>query len=250
MNGALIKLGEISQDYYSKHKHLKEVVTPSIPIMYFGNYEAYAKSKLKIITVGLNPSNIEFQKNTKSEISFYRFPKWEKEQNFLASLNDYFETGKAYDKWFRMGFEKVLNGLDASYYSKENRDNIALHTDIFTPLATNPTWTKISKETKEELLLEGHEIWKKLVDILKPDIIITALSANDQKQIELLNKMDFIKVDKTKTGKTRKYPFFIQKATYNDIYTIVGRTNNIPFGNISHEMKVEIGERILKDFKK
>jgi len=36
------------------------VVKPSIPIVYFGDDHQYAASPLKIVTVGLNPSNAEF----------------------------------------------------------------------------------------------------------------------------------------------------------------------------------------------
>lgn len=250
MKNDLLDLANITQSYYTKNIQLPEVVKPSIPIMYFGDYEAYEKSKLKIITVGLNPSNIEFQKNSKSSLSYFRFPKWEKDKNYIAALNDYFKTEQSYDNWFDMGYENVLNGLDASYYSKKEKNNIVLHTDIFTPIATNPTWTKLSNTTRIKLQNEGFEIWKRLVEILKPDIILSALSKKDCNYIELKNKADLIKMEFTKDGKQREKPYAIQKAIYNNTYIVLARTVNIPFGDISHENKLEIGKLILADYNK
>lgn len=250
MKNDLLELAKITQSYYTKNIQLPEVVNPSIPIMYFGDYEAYEKSKLKIITVGLNPSNIEFQKDSKSNLSYFRFPKWEKDNNYIEALNDYFKTEQSYDNWFDMGYENVLNGLDASYYSKKQKNNVVLHTDIFSPIATNPTWTKLSNNTRIKLQNEGFEIWKKLVEILKPDLILTALSKKDSTCIELKNKTDLIKIEYTKDGKQRKKPYTIQKAFYNNTYMVLARTVNIPFGDISHENKLEIGKLILADFNK
>jgi hypothetical protein len=250
MKNDLLELAKVTQSYYLKNSELPEVVNPSIPIMYFGDYEAYLKSKIKIITVGLNPSNIEFQKDSKSSLSYFRFPKWENDKDYIGALNNYFETGKSYEKWFEMGFENVLNGLNASYYSKKEKQNIVLHTDIFTPIATNPTWTKLSSETKNNLQNEGLGIWKRLTEILKPDIILTALKKNDCNYIELKNKTDLIKIDYTKEGKKHQRPYSIQKAIYNNTYIIIGRTVNIPFGDISHEKKIEIGKLILADYNK
>ena len=36
------------------------LVRPSIPVLFFGDDERYVSSALKVITVGLNPSRLEF----------------------------------------------------------------------------------------------------------------------------------------------------------------------------------------------
>ena len=46
--------------YFARYKSQSFVVNPSIPILYFGDEVAYRKSKLKVITVGKNPSLNEF----------------------------------------------------------------------------------------------------------------------------------------------------------------------------------------------
>jgi hypothetical protein len=46
------------------------LVTPSAPILFFGDLQHFKKSKLHVITVALNPSRLEFPPNTR----FRRFP--------------------------------------------------------------------------------------------------------------------------------------------------------------------------------
>jgi hypothetical protein len=41
------------------------VVKPSLPILFFGNSDEYFASPIKIITVGLNPSRVEFPQHLK-----------------------------------------------------------------------------------------------------------------------------------------------------------------------------------------
>jgi len=46
------------------------IVRPSMPILFFGDSRRYECSTLKVITVGLNPSKLEFPNND----PFRRFP--------------------------------------------------------------------------------------------------------------------------------------------------------------------------------
>ena len=53
----------------------KNVIVDTMPILYFGNLDAYKKSKLKIVTVSLNPSDMEFKKKkSDKDYDFFRFP--------------------------------------------------------------------------------------------------------------------------------------------------------------------------------
>ena len=57
--------------YHFKQFEKEEyVVAPSLPILYFGDTNKYLKSKLKVITVGKNPSNVEFRLNSSEKYSF------------------------------------------------------------------------------------------------------------------------------------------------------------------------------------
>ena len=129
-------LSSIIDEYwedFQKKKDYDFIVKPSIPIVWFGNMEAYLKSAFKVVTVAINPSNIEFEP-TKFEIqegktnNFLRFPDAQRiyergllnendKQVLFNMLNNYFEI-KPYKKWFAW-FERSFSFLrkDVSYYS-------------------------------------------------------------------------------------------------------------------------------------
>ena len=119
------------------------VVRPAIPILYFGDSHRYFSSPLRIVTVGLNPSSLEFL----TDCRMRRFPAaaspsvQRDHQCHLAALDAYFRsTSDPYKSWFG-SFEPILNGMDASFY--DGQISTALHTDLCSPLATDPTWSKL-----------------------------------------------------------------------------------------------------------
>lgn len=170
-------LSNIIDSYWSdyiKHKDKDYIVSPSVPIIWFGNMEAYKDSRRKIVTIAINPSHIEFKDN--GESSFFRFPNaknlYKKEtlshsdKILLASdFNAYFQN-EPYMKWFDY-YEKPLNALNASYKSGKN---IALHIDIYTALASEPTWGALSPQRKEAIT--NIELFKNLLAYLKPNIVL------------------------------------------------------------------------------
>lgn len=96
---------------------LNLAVRPAIPILFFGDSEAYFASTLRIITVGLNPSGKEFPTDDR----FVRFPAVQPDSTVAAerdptrhisALNGYFRTNP-YRIWFN-SFEPILNGFDSS----------------------------------------------------------------------------------------------------------------------------------------
>ncbi|NJQ98564.1 MAG: hypothetical protein HC784_15180 [Hydrococcus sp. CSU_1_8] len=103
-----------------------------------------------------------------------RFPDWEEKQDYAAALNSYFECNP-YKSWFS-SYEPILEGINASYYSSSNQINRAIQTDICSPIATEPTWTKLSGDTHEELFNVGFQLWQELIGILKPDIILISIA--------------------------------------------------------------------------
>lgn len=120
-------------------------VSPAVPILFFGDVDAYASSPLCILTVGLNPSSEEFP----ARRPFKRFPlaadvKAADRQRYVRALSAYFRTDP-YGVWFR-NFEPLLNGARSSYYP--GRDSTALHTDIYSPVATTPRGASSPKPIK------------------------------------------------------------------------------------------------------
>ena len=123
---------------FDRATELPSRVTPAAPILFFGNLDAYCASPLRLLTVGLNPSLHEFPTGE----PFQRFPfligtSTDREPGrYLDAMSDYFRTDP-YRKWFDRALEPLLNGAGASYYAGET--STALHTDICSPVATNPT---------------------------------------------------------------------------------------------------------------
>lgn len=158
-------------------------VACSIPILYSGKVSEYEQSALRIITVGLNPSDAEFRCDRK--VRAYDF-QCRDASEIERVCSKYFEC-HPYTRWFN-AYERVLQPLGASYYGrsypcKENvpawwrcQDNRAVHTDLLTPLVTRPTWSKLCAATQRELSSKGVALWRELVGVLKPDLILISVS--------------------------------------------------------------------------
>ena len=218
-----------------------------IPIHWFGNRKAYKKSTVRVVTVGLNPSDKEFRENDNMPFSTkLRFPLYKKgkPETLELALNDYFKANPY--SWFKH-FECVLNGMGVSYYDCQEYPYHALHTDICTPWATDPTWSKLSNKEREELYAEGHKQWLNLIAKLKPDVIIASVARDYLAKLGIIDtQKEFCKFDLTKDGKKRKRPEMVWKYEFNGIPFINGRTRNTPFGSLSKESKHFVGEQIKK----
>lgn len=154
------------------------LVDPSIPIAWFGSLPGYMASSLRVITVGLNPSRLEFP----SRDPFVRFPKAvelggerlfpEGKTAYAEAMNEYFQIAP-YSAWFRPSFEEVLLGMGASFYG--GAENVAIHTDLFSPIATDPTWSRLGA-ARDALGREGVRLWHDLVRLLEPDVIVVSIA--------------------------------------------------------------------------
>jgi hypothetical protein len=247
-------MGMISQEliektfeYFDKHSSNKAIVSPSLPILYFGDLEAYEHSKLKVVTVGKNPSDNEFRLNKNQDFSFVRFSKWNtNRRNLTESLNPYFKK-RPLKQWFS-SFEPILNGLSASYY--KGAENIAIHTDICSPLATNPTWSKLPKSTHEELYNEGFQIWKALIEELQPDVMLVSIPRALFISVFKSKPIELIRFKKKKDGENRKQPYVVEQYDYElkskkKVKVIFGQAANKPFDTIHDQQKFEIGSLCL-----
>ena len=183
-------INEVMKEFNELSKNSKyKIVKPSIPILWFGNVEKYFKSEVKIITVGINPSCMEFKKNKKLnqyDITF-RFPDYIAKctPSLYLAYNNYFKENP-YKKWFNENFKNVLEKFNASYYENQKFPNIAIHTDIASQYATYPRWGKLGKNVKEELTKRGIKNWHKLMEILEPDVIL--FSSNATQYVKEINK--------------------------------------------------------------
>lgn len=218
------------------------VVDPAVPVLYFGDRDAYFSSPWRVITVGLNPSRAEFPRDD----PFQRFPLArglaEGNDDYLAALDTYFKTDP-YKSWFS-SYESLLNGLDASYYPGAR--STALQTDLCSPVATDPTWTKLSRETRETLISDGAVLWHELVRELRPDAIIVSIARAHLARIQFDAGEPFEISRLEEEGRSRPY---VTEGRWLDIdghrsLMVFGQAAHHPFGLVSNMAKLGIGGRI------
>lgn len=234
---------------------LPHLVRPAVPILFFGDSVAFLGSPLKAITVGLNPSREEFP----GDDPFRRFPGCSEHQSdaepdlqgYLAALNEYFSTSAdPYKAWFNPSFGEILHGMGVSYY--DDAESTAVHTDLCSPLATDPTWTRLGQAERTALQREGVELWHDLVEALQPDVLLLSLRR------DLLGEIGFRAVEEprvvftvveTRAGRRRTLPYRVEAArrrlaSGKEPLFVFGRASQTPFGSVSAADKRLIGARI------
>jgi hypothetical protein len=245
MNQHIELLANKAWGEFNNKVHEPYIVNPSCPILYFGNFPEYLKSSCKIVTVGLNPSDVEFTDNGNTSVDLrFRGSSETNMADYCNALNNYFEYNP-YNKWFS-SYENILNGLNASYYQCADKKNRALHTDICSCLATNPTWSKLNNEVKKELQTTGKALWSELILLLKPHIVLIAVPKGILDTLPLRDEIQNISPAQgiTQYANLGKVDF---EENYSPII-VVGRTRNMPFGAITKEDKKTIGKKILEHF--
>ena len=160
---------------FDRASGLPSRVTPAVPILFFGDLNAYLTSPLRVLTVALNPSLYEFPVDE----PFRRFPLAGDSGNrepgrYLDAMSAYFYT-YPYDRWFRH-FEQVLNGAGSSYYTGEAAST-ALHTDICSPVATDPTRNDLGEAAHATLVADGCPLWHMLLKVLRPQIVALSVAS-------------------------------------------------------------------------
>lgn len=220
------------------------MVVPSVPILYFGDSRAYERSEVRVITVGLNPSREEFPRSD----PLSRFPTSplvgeDDLERYLSSLDAYYRT-LPYTRWFNGAFESLLNGFESSYY--EGRNSTAIHTDLCTPLATDPTWSRLDNAERALLEPDGKSLWHALVDALEPDVVLVSVARQH------LGKITFAideppRVLYTIDGPNRRTPYQVEVFRHalpsgKHPLFVFGRASQTPFGSISRAEKKRVGE--------
>jgi hypothetical protein len=233
---------------YERSSTHEFVIKPAIPILFFGDSKRYFSSSLKVITVGLNPSRKEFPDHDR----FSRFPAVREAtqrtgSQHLAALDAYFYTDP-YKQWFA-SFEPILNGLECSYYT--GHDNRALHTDLCSPIATSPTWGKLSKQQRSLLEPDGLCLWHLLVKALMPDIILVSVAERYLQHIQfrsLAHPQLIWSLDRQRPFDVWGTP--IQVHASKPSLQVFGRAAQTPFGKVSRSKKVDIGAAIKEEWKR
>jgi len=227
----------------------QHAVDPAIPILYFGDLTAYLRSPLRVVTVGLNPSRLEFP----GDSPFRRFSnaanllpiRADTYDTYFDSLDNYFETDP-YEDWFK-SFNSVLCPLTASFWP--GCTNFVIHTDICSPVATDRGWNKLPPWAKAHLLEKGPGLWRDLIALLKPHILLAPVRG------EYLLKAGLPDVRSWTTlydcechpSKTARF-MYAQLSPDQKSLVIHGPCFNKPFLPFGRTDKQKIGGRILTEY--
>ena len=225
-------------------------VSPAVPVLFFGNLDAYHSSSTRILTVGLNPSWHEFPKDS----PYQRFPLAEgvaanDPDRYLAALSDYFRVDP-YRGWFG-SFEPMLNGLEASYY--DGGPSTVLHTDICSPVATDPTWRRLGPAHRKVLEEDGVPLWHSLVKMLRPQVVLLSVAQPllTRIQFKVLSEWKVVHVfERTKYCEPRKQPIKVS-AQWREIGSeltllVFVRAAQTPLGRLGKTQKREAGAIVVE----
>ena len=228
-------------------------VTPAIPILFFGDLDAYRNAPLRVLTVGLNPSLHEFP----ADEPFRRFPLVEscfdrKPSRYLDAMSAYFRTDP-YRGWFST-FEPLLNGMEASYW--EGGVSTALHTDICSPVATNPTWSRLGEPVRSDLAADGGPLWHRLLEALRPHIVALSVAKAHLDRIRFASTTNWEVIrafERTASGGLRSRPYEI-RARWYDVggersLFVFGAAAQKPFGTLAAGQKRKTGELLLEAYR-
>lgn len=217
------------------------VVGPAVPVLYFGDQSAYTRSRTRVITVGLNPSQAEFP----AAARFSRFPSADNvgpEERYLNSLDRYFAVDPLW-RWFNT-YRGLLEGLESSF---ETSTNTALHTDLGSPVATSPTWSRLSPSMRREIATTGLPLWADLVRHLLPHVILVSVARQWLDLIRFPVTEDLGVVETLTARRKRPYPFRARRVRVtpeHDALLISGPGSTTPFGNVSRIDQRRVGAMI------
>ena len=227
-------------------------VNPSVPVLFFGDADAYDKSPLRVVTAGLNPSWREFPAGN----PFCRFPlaagiAADDRDRYLDAMSAYFQTCP-YWTWFRH-LDPLLEGMGAGY--RPGHPSTALHTDICSPVATDPTWSKLDPGDRQLLQADGVPLWHRLMEALQPHIVVLAIAGRHLSDIEFEPVDDewrLLHVVDTKVGgDPREPPYKVQARRYavgstEALFVLCpARRSPLPIGTAQ---KHQLGAIILDDY--
>ena len=245
MSKAVSTLTAETWSAFDRAAALSARVVPAAPILFFGNLAAYGASPLRVLTVGLNPSLHEFPARS----PFTRFPSLASGDRdparYAAALSAYFQTAP-YKRWFN-ALEPLLAGAGASYYDG-SAPSTALHTDICSPVATDPTWSQLPRNTRTRLETAGGPLWHKLLKALRPHMVALSVARRHLGRIEFepLTEWETIHtITQTGDGRPRSRPYRVRGRLHEvggcRSLFIFGPAAQTPFGLLSSAQRREVG---------
>ena len=263
----LFRIIDMYWDDFNNKRELPGVIPGFIPIIWFGDIDAYFKSKIKTVTVALNPSWHEFSSNGKklnlsyqrllgadALLSKTRLNDSEKEK--LTSIYNNYFCENPYYGWFMcydtkcMGFISKY-GYEVGYGYNCNPRNTAIHIDFYSALPTDPVYGKLKKDPvceKTYYELPNKDLFKEFLGFLKPNVILFSSAYASFLDCMKLNygmnknaKPDIYHKDDKETK--------LRSFLIDNKLVIHGRNNGQPFAPISDESKDSFFGTVFDNYK-
>ena len=146
--------------------------------------------------------------------------------------------------------------MGTSYFGAS--DGTALHTDIGSPLPTDPTWSRLGPDVTAALQADGQPLWHRLTNYLEPGIVLWSTARHWLDLIEfdgLGQWRTLIEFTRKQDGTLRKRSFTAMSRSYG----LSGGRRSLfvfapaqvkPLGDLSHPQKRELGEAILERYRR
>ena len=158
--------------------------------------------------------------------------------------------------WFNF-YNEALRGMGTSYFD-DAPQNVALHTDVGSPLATDPTWSKLPADISAALLDQGQLLWHDLVRYLRPHIVLWSTARRLLGLVDLpatSEWRDLVSFPRRKDGTLRRKPFVAQARSYllpsgERPLFVFAPAQVKPLGDLSHPQKRELGAAILEAYRR
>jgi hypothetical protein len=121
------------------------------------------------------------------------------------------------------------------------KNNVAIHTDIGTPLATNPTWSKLPHAITTQLQAEGFLIWRDLIRTIEPQLILISVA---KKHLSLLGHLDWRLFSPFESSEPR-HELLI--ANFEKSKIVWGRPQVTPFFHLKENQMPQTAHKILME---
>lgn len=250
-------LYEIMMEYYNdflrKQKTTPEIIVKdSFPIVWFGDMRKFFHSQVKVITIGLNPSNNEFPTDNPE----LRFPgahdAYKKGHigSVCDSLNDYFDINRTpYWDWFG-AYERALSFMPfgVTYGGLKSRTpqakNYAVHIDFFSANATNPTYSHLNNHQKK--LLSRIDLFEKLFTYLSENWDNSVISLFSTSKYEICAMVGLNNQNKFYEKRDNKNDLKVEAYILNNKVYVWGKPNIKPFQGVSDTILKESLQEICQ----
>jgi len=118
-----------------------------------------------------------------------------------------------------------------------------LHTDLCSPLATNPTWSGLSERQRDLLLAEGPKLWAMLVLALRPDVMLVSLGREWRKIVLEMFPRSKSFPDIFSNSPFKKVELYSTQIQGKCCYVAMG-IGRKPFSNLTNQEKRKLSIQI------